>query len=81
MNTYRVDITYERTVSFYVEAESNVHPRLFLDKYPDFDPRDIPGLVDEVSDEMEMDCNCTPSDGVTANFRVTNDLELLGVDE
>lgn len=81
MPSFRVDMTYERTVTFFVEAEDKVDVEGFLESHPEWQPGDVPGLIDVVSDEREVEFRVSTEDKVTANFRVTEDLELEEKDQ
>ncbi len=79
MPNFRVDMTYERPVTFYLEAESQADIEGFLDSHPDFNPGDVPGLIDVVGEESEVGYEVYPEDVVVANFRVTPKLDLAEV--
>lgn len=79
-NTYRVDVTYQRVVTFYVEAEDSQEVEGYMDAHPDWNPGDTPGLIDLVGDENEVDYTVAAESKIQANFRVTGDLDLEEID-
>lgn len=79
-STYRVQVTYERVQTFYVEAESQEAVEGYMDAHPDWAPRDTPGLIDMVSDENEVDYAVATESQIKPNFRVTAALDLEEVD-
>jgi hypothetical protein len=73
---FRVEVTYSRTVTFFVEAESQADVEGYLDAHPDWSPGDTPGLIDHVGDELEEGYYVKPEERVTSNFRITGALDL-----
>lgn len=69
MGSYKVRISYERDVEFYVEAESRDEVVAFLDTNPDWQPGDVDGLIDFVGEEQELSYDVEPS-SVVANFEI-----------
>ena len=69
--THRVDLTYERTVTFFVEAESEEAVKDFLDKQDaEWRPADVPGLIDFVSDEKEVGYTIETDEEVSPCFAI-----------
>lgn len=73
---FRVDITYQRTKTFYVEAEDEATVDAFLEAHPDWQPHDVEGLVDSTGDEKDVEYTVAAEEKITARFRVTKDLDL-----
>lgn len=74
MPVYKVTMQYNATADFYVEAEDKDQIDAFMEAHPDWDPKDVPGLV-ENSDETEEGFVVRPSK-FTSCFRITPELEL-----
>lgn len=77
MSAYRVQVTSERTVTFYVEAEEKDDVLCFLDSNPEWTPGDVPGLIDVVGDELEVDYSVDSEHTVVPLFRITPGLDLV----
>lgn len=81
MPSFRVDITYERPITFYLEADSQQDIEDFLDDHPDWQPADVYGLIDCVGDEVDVSYEIQPEEVVEPTFRITPKGELLEVGE
>lgn len=67
--SHRVTHTYQRTVTYYIEGDIQT----FLEDNVDFEPGDVPGLIDVVSDEIETCVNIADNDeGITVGFAVVD---------
>lgn len=81
MPTFRIDMTMERLLTFYLEADDEEQVYGFLECNGDWNPGDTPGLIDVVGEEMERDVAVTEEDDVVPNFRITEDLELEEIEQ
>lgn len=70
--SYKVTIKYERDVSFFVDAEDEKDIHDFLDDNIDWQPGDIEGLIDLVTEEEEAGYTVEKVDEITANFEVVS---------
>ncbi len=76
--SYKIDMTFEKTVTFYLEAEDEEAIYDYLEFDEDWGPEDMPGLVDHV-EETESGFEIKESSAVTPNFRL-DDGELVECD-
>lgn len=75
MKVFKVSVSHDRVVSFYVQADSEASVRGFMENNLDWKPGDVDGLVDgDVCNEVGFDIE--ESTGITANFHVNAELEL-----
>lgn len=81
MASHRVQITYERVVTFYVDADSVEDVYGFLDSHPDWNPGDVQGLIDVVGEEVEVGYDVSIESKITPNFEITEDLEIRELDQ
>lgn len=67
----RVDITLQRTVTFYVKGayEEVVE---FMEANPEWEPGDVEGLIDLVSDEVQADYLVMPEDEIEPAFEIVD---------
>ena len=77
MASFRVDIRYLRTKTFYVEAENVDDVEGFLDSNPGFDPSDVSGLVERDDSVANQGEDILEGGSIVANFRITPELELV----
>lgn len=54
MPSYKVSMKYERDHVFYLEAENEDEIHKFLLENPEWQPGDVEGLIDTVSEEEEV---------------------------
>ena len=78
MASYKVEVRYDRTVSFYVEADDEDALHDFMNENPDWDPRDIRGLVE--SDESVEEEYGFKQTKFTANWKITEEGDLMEKD-
>lgn len=69
--SYKVTFVRAREISFFLDAENQQDIHDFLMDHQDWEPGDIEGLIETVSEEEELGYEIEPSD-YTANF------ELIG---
>jgi len=79
MPTFKVEAVLERTVTFFVEAETKEEVDVYLmNREDNWLPGDVEGLIDHVSDEQFVDWSTDEADEteVIAEFRIDASGEL-----
>lgn len=69
---FRVDQTFQRTITFYVGAEDYDDVVEFLENNPEWQAGDVEGLIDVVSDETEVDYLVSDEDEVVPGFEIVD---------
>jgi len=69
MAYHRVDITLQRIVTFYVDGAYRDVVE-FMEANPSFEPDDVPGLIDTVSEEEPVDYLVMPEDEIEPGFKI-----------
>lgn len=77
--TYRVDLIVERTITFYVAADDDEDIEAFLEGNPDWQPGDVPGLIDLVSEEIETGHLISEEESISAGYALI-DGELVEIE-
>lgn len=77
--TFRVDLVVERTITFYVAADDAESVERFLDENDEWQPGDVPGLIDLVSDETEVDQRIYEEESISPGFAII-DGELVEIE-
>lgn len=70
MACYKVAVKVERELEFYVDAESKEEIVAFMEANPDWKPGDVDGLIDRVTDEVEVEYTVLPESAFVANFEL-----------
>ncbi len=70
MPDFRIVMTYERQVTFFVEAASEEDIHEFLDADPDWNPGDEEGLIELVGDEVEASYEIFPEELIEPRYRI-----------
>lgn len=69
--SYRVTFKYERDVTFFVDAPSKEAVEQFIEENVDFEPGNVRGLIDHVTEEEEVGFLVEESPEIIANFELT----------
>lgn len=74
--SFKVTFRYERDVVFFVDAPSKEAVEQFIEENEEFEPGNVRGLIEHVSEEEEVGFLVEEEPRIIANFEITEALTL-----